>query len=180
MSESTLTQVDRRNCEVEGCDKPTRSGAAVLCAMHYHRAYRHGSVDKAASSSGVSVRAPRKYTSRYAPRHPLASKNGTVYTHRLVLFDAIGYGPHACYWCGTLVDWKRKGQDGELHPDHLNGQGDDNRLENLAPSCRGCNTGRAMQARSVALREQGWWSNHDTIAELSGRTRRAPIEAAAR
>lgn len=42
-----------------------------------------------------------------------------------------------------------------------------NRLENLVPSCRRCNTARALQAKSDRLRELGWWSNNDTIARLA-------------
>lgn len=168
----------QKTCEIDGCSKPARSRTAELCKMHYHRQYRHGSTSMVATRSGVSVSNGRKYKTKHAPRHPLASKHGIVYVHRMVLFDAIGYGPHACHWCGTEVDWKPKGTPGELQPDHLNNQGDDNRLENLAPSCRSCNAGRAGQARSKALREAGWWSGNDTIAHLRNGGRAQPIEAA--
>lgn len=166
------------SCTIDGCSKPARARTSELCKMHYHRQYRHGSTSMVATSSGVSVSNGRKYKTQYAPRHPLAGKHGNVYVHRMVLFDAIGYGPHACHWCGTEVDWKPKGTPGELQPDHLNNQGDDNRLENLAPSCRACNAGRAIQARARALRAAGWWSEHDTIARLATGGRTAPVEAA--
>lgn len=144
--------------------------------MHYHRMYRHGSLERTAAD--VYVGRPRRYRTVAAKGHPLAGVNGRAYEHRVVLYDAIGPGPHPCYWCGDLVDWAPKGTPGELQPDHLNDDGGDNRLENLAPSCRRCNTTRAIQRRSDILRERGWWSVNDTIAELKGMHRADRIEAA--
>lgn len=178
MDKSTGIATVHQHCTIEGCDKAPRSRLAELCAMHYHRIYRHGSPDKQARSSGISVSNGRRYKTKYNPKHPLASKHGIVYAHRMVLFDAIGYGPHSCHWCGGEIDWKPKGQPGELQPDHLNNMGDDNRLENLVPACRGCNVARAQQARSQALRANGWWSGNDTIAHLKGASRRTPVRAA--
>jgi hypothetical protein len=167
-------------CTLEDCDKPSRNRlSAALCKMHYHRQYRHGSTDRVATESGVTASFGRRYTAKYNPSHPLADKRGKVYTHRMVLFDEIGYGPHECHWCGTEVDWLPKGDPQELQPDHLNNIGDDNRLENLAPSCRACNTGRGVQRRADALRAAGWWSNNDTIAELRNGGRAHRIEPAA-
>jgi hypothetical protein len=134
--------------------------------MHYHRQYRHGDVNAVAHKSGVTASMGRRYRTRYAPTHPLASKHGIVYEHRQVLYDAIGGGVHHCFWCGTDVEWAPKGDPKELQPDHLNGDGADNRIENLVPSCRRCNTTRGIQARHDALREAGFWSVNDTIAEL--------------
>lgn len=147
--------------------------------MHYHRWYRHGSVDKVATRTEVTASLGRRYRFRYAPGHPLAGKNGKVYEHRFVLFEEIGPGPHSCHWCGTEVDWLPKGDPRELQPDHLNNDGADNRIENLVPACRGCNTARGTQRRHDALREAGWWSNHDTIAELKSGGRCKRIDPAA-
>jgi len=168
--------MSQRICTVDGCEKPTRSNKADWCKMHYHRWYRHGSVDKVATATDVSVYLGRRYRAISRAGHPLATKHGRVYEHRAVLFDEIGYGPHACHWCGDEVDWLPKGDPRELQPDHLNNDGGDNRLDNLVASCRTCNTARAMQRRSQALKEAGWWSNHDTIARLRSGGRAALVE----
>lgn len=168
-----------RTCIITGCEKPTRSSGADWCAMHYHRWYRHGSTDKVATASSVSVSLGRRYRYLSAPNHPLAGANGRVYEHRAVLFDDIGYGPHECHWCGTEVDWLPKGDPRELQPDHLNNDGADNRLDNLVPACRSCNTKRGGQRRARALKDAGWWSNHDTIAALKTGGRATPVDPAA-
>lgn len=147
--------------------------------MHYHRWYRHGDVNKVAHKSGITASLGRRYTSTYAPDHPLASAHGKVYTHRLVLFDAIGPGPHACHWCETEVDWLPKGDPRSLQPDHLNGDGSDNRIANLVPSCPSCNTTRGSQARSDALRAAGFWSGNDTVANCKSQGRAPRVEPAA-
>jgi hypothetical protein len=146
--------------------------------MHYHRKYRHGSVNAVATGSGISASQGRRYLSVYAPGHPISSRNGKAYVHRVVLFDAIGPGRHACHWCGKSVTWDSTRGDADcLAVDHLNGVGDDNRLANLVPCCWGCNTARGQQARARALREAGWWSGHDTISHLRTGGRRPAVES---
>lgn len=165
-------------CTVAGCERRSRNAKSdALCPMHYHRQYRHGSVARGPETS-PSTATPRLYRSIMAPTHPLAPPSGRVYVHRIVLFDSIGPGPHACRWCGVEVDWKPRGEDGALVADHLNGVKDDNRPENLVPSCVSCNNTRAMQQRGDAMRAAGWWSEHDTVARLSVRGRRERIDAA--
>lgn len=161
-----------RTCVIEGCDKPRRSAGADWCKMHYHRWYRHGSTDKVATRAGITASLGRRYRVVAAKGHPLAMANGRAYEHRVVLFDAIGPGPHACHWCGTEVDWLTKGDPANLLPDHVNGDGADNRVANLVPSCGPCNSARGSKARAEALREAGWWSHHDTIAHLANGGRR--------
>ena len=163
-------------CIVDGCNKNTRSRTASLCHMHYHRWYRHGSTDKASWASGLTASHGRRYRYVAAKGHPLAGKNGRAYEHRIVLFNLIGPGEHACYWCMETVQWLPKGEPGALIVDHINGYGDDNRPENLVPSCYSCNTTRGLQARSKVLRKAGWWSNNDTIAALKQGGRRDQID----
>jgi len=166
-----------RTCNVPGCEKPTRSKSAELCKMHYHRQYRHGSVHKDAHNTDITASNGRRYKSLYKPGHPLAGASGKVYEHRFVLYEKIGPGPHTCHWCDAEVDWLPKGEPGALVADHLNDYGDDNRPENLAPSCSSCNTTRGAQQRSDALRAAGWWSVNDTVAQLTRGGRRDRIAA---
>jgi hypothetical protein len=160
-----------KTCDVDGCDKPPRSSGTrtgrLICKMHYHRQYRHGNVESVAT--GLHTGAGRRYRRVYLPNHPLSSKYGQVYVHRQVLYDAIGSGPHECHWCRATVNWAAKGAFDELQPDHLNGIGDDNRLENLVPACGPCNRTRGSQARSERLKARGFFSNHDTVGALGTR-----------
>lgn len=162
-------------CATPGCTKAPRSARATLCTKHYHRQYRHGSVH--AVSIGVELStAPKKYKSKYDPTHPLAMKNGKVYVHRAMLFDNIGEDEQSCHWCETKLHWFANEEQEALHVDHLDGDRLHNHPDNLAPSCNACNSGRAMQARSKRLRELGFWSNNDTIAELSRGRRESIVE----
>lgn len=168
--------MDHRSCRVPECLKPPRSAKADLCKMHYHRQYRHGSVDALAHrEAGPSL--GRRYVSVYRPGHPLA-RSGKVYEHRAALYDHIGPGPHPCHWCTAPVDWVAKGQPGCLQVDHLNNDGRDNRLDNLVPCCQSCNSARGSQRRHDALRERGYWSQHDTVGRLGTRTTRVEDRAA--
>lgn len=162
-------------CEVPGCVKPARSNVAELCPMHYHRQYRHGSIDTVSTGSNVTVSLGRRYRTIQAVGHPIAPPNGRAYEHRVALYDSIGPGSHPCHWCGKLVHWGPKGTVDNLEPDHLNGDGADNRIANLVPACRSCNVARAQQARSKAMRKAGWWSVNDTIEQGKTQHRRDPI-----
>lgn len=46
---SQLEKTQHSECTLEGCQKKPRSKYADLCAMHYHRKYRHGSPGEAAA-----------------------------------------------------------------------------------------------------------------------------------
>ncbi|MCW2767545.1 MAG: hypothetical protein JWO11_3504 [Nocardioides sp.] len=88
-----------------------------------------------------------EYNARYrmvtiAANHPLATKRGNrIPEHRLVLWDAIGAGPHVCHKCGTRVTWITgvRTAKGALVVDHLDRDTHNNAPSNLAPSCHGCN-----------------------------------------
>ncbi len=84
----------------------------------------------------MTLYAGEMYEKAYRPNHPLAYKNGLVYVHRAVLYDAIGPCAHACHWCKVVVTWP------VLTADHLDGDRTNNARGNLVPACRLCNTGR--------------------------------------
>lgn len=148
-----------------------------MCKMHYHRWYRHG--DHAMVATNIKTTQDcGKYLIVELPQHPVASPCGKAYVHRVVLFDTIGPGAHPCHWCSTLVAWDLPSTDPRgLQVDHLNQARDDNRPENLVPSCGDCNVGRASQRRSDQLRSMGFWSKNDTVAELLVQQRKPRVEA---
>lgn len=89
---------------------------------------------------------PYKYVRRKS--HPLTTPSRFIPEHRLVLYDAIGPGPHPCHWCSKPVDWLTGHRTGEgaLVVDHLDCNQRNNALENLAPSCHACNQRRPFDA----------------------------------
>ena len=161
-------------CSIEECSKPLRSPGATWCAKHYHRWYRHGDPMKSANKPGAPSKAlPRRYRRTTRKGHPLSNKYGGIWTHRLLLFEVIGFGPHPCHWCKRLVDWNAPTLPShdylELQVDHLDNDGGNNALTNLVPACRSCNSRRGSHRRGDALRDAGWWSNNDTILNRAER-----------
>ena len=80
--------------------------------------------------------------------HPCANAHGGAAEHRVVLYDAIGPGPHECHWnrvskCGKLnLQWDGNGDF--LESEHLDGDRVNNNPDNLVPVCRSCNRRRAQ------------------------------------
>ena len=156
---------DRPSCTVTDCNSPGRSKSASLCPKHYHRRYRHGSVDKTAWGSTIGKANNTTYRRVYRPSHPLADKYGRFWEHRAVLYDTYGPGILACHYCNMALDWSAyRFSPNAIQADHLNDVRDDNRPENLVPSCRRCNVAKGQTRRHDRFREAGWWSEHDTVA----------------
>lgn len=122
-------------CEVENCEKPVR--CKNLCQLHYDRMRRYGRLDNIKAKAGSGYTRNNGYRARYNPTHVLSKNCNWVYEHRLVLFEEIGYGPHQCSICGTLINW---GYD--LQVDHIDFDRQNNALENLRPTCGPCNRQR--------------------------------------
>lgn len=136
-------------CSVTGCTR-LRHHRARYCSMHAERRRLTGTVGppepvKRPNRTGSVMR--NGYIVLTGTRHPLATAQGKVLVHRLVLFEKIGAGAHPCHWCGRTVIWRagRIRRD-SLVVDHLNDDRADNDPENLVPSCNRCNTNRKRLA----------------------------------
>lgn len=125
-------------CRIDGCVRRVRGHKGPgLCDTCYIRLYRGG-------TSGLPKRKGRRQTSTgylvlLRPDHPLSrERDGLVMEHRLVLFNAIGPGPHPCAWCSTVINWD------VAHVDHLDGNKRNNEVANLLFSCPRCNQQRGL------------------------------------
>jgi hypothetical protein len=85
----------------------------------------------------LKVNPSKGYIDEKRSDHPLARPSGWVAQHRMVLYDAIGEGPHICHWCESEVAWGRN-----LHADHLDHDRANNSSENLVAACADCNSTR--------------------------------------
>lgn len=130
-------------CTIDGCGGVYL--AKGMCSRHYARIKRNG--DLAVRKGG-----PRRRDGHvvvhdsgrravYTPEHVLSRSSGLVAEHRLVLFDAIGYGPHRCHWCEKWVNWGWP-MSCRLDVDHLDWDPSNNDLSNLVASCNPCNSMR--------------------------------------
>lgn len=128
-------------CSIPGCTNPRRQVNPAICEKHYYRLKRTG--DTSDPHYAYRSRCTSGYI-RIFREHALSVK-GFVYEHRMVLFDAIGEGPHKCHWCGVSVKWiKGRCVRGALVTDHLDGDKANNEIANLVPACNPCNANRGM------------------------------------
>lgn len=133
---------DRPPCSIDGCGQPMY--ARQTCVMHYTRMRKRGDVGSAkrervpAGEGSINMYGYRVIK---APGHPRATAQGKALEHRVVLYDAIGPGPHPCHWCGVTLPWAGGASHG-INVDHLDDDRLNNARENLVPSCLDCNTKR--------------------------------------
>lgn len=102
------------------------------------------------------------------PSHPLATSRGYVLRSRLVLYNAIGPGPHPCALCDTPLEWRlRSPRHGDLCVDHIDEDVTNDTLGNLRPTCVTCN----------ATRSQRWkiQAGEDFIVHQGGKKRVFPV-----
>lgn len=136
-------------CSVEGCAVPSK--ALGLCDTHYAAFRRNGDPTvRLVAPKGSGSANGNGYRKVYVPGHPIAKGDGTCLEHRVVLHGVIGAGEHPCHWCGRLVTWDERSVSNPrtLVVDHLNHVRDDNRSENLVPSCVACNAARNPRSSS--------------------------------
>lgn len=133
--------MSKRCCNVDGCQKPVRSTNADLCAMHYHRVYRNGTLDKKRIPQPTHMHS-NGYVIAHAPGHPLTEgKRPYEFQHRVVFYDTHGTGPFECHWCGVEVGFDT------MHIDHHDNDKTNNDPSNLLPSCPNCNMNRPRRER---------------------------------
>lgn len=131
-------------CSVSGCRNHRGYANPPVCNSCYRRLRRTGTLEKPAPPAHRSL-CTTGYIRIFKKSHPLANKQGWVFEHRAVLYDAIGPGPHQCHWCKCSVDWiKGRCVKGSLVPDHLDGDRANNALSNLVPACNPCNAARGL------------------------------------
>lgn len=131
-----------RLCAIEGCGR--RHNAHGLCQMHQRRLALHGSTNAPPPKQrGGGWDAGSGYVIATAPDHVLAPSSGKVYVHRIVLFEAIGYGPHRCHWCKSPLSWRAG-----LTVDHIDHDRANNDPGNLVAACRPCNSRRLSVHRN--------------------------------
>lgn len=131
--------MSQRTCSVDECTG--KHWGHGFCNMHYNRWRRHG--DPLVTLTGHGSINAHGYRSIAAHGHPVASKNGRAYEHRVVLYDNIGPGEHRCHWCSTPVSWDAlQHTPGYLTADHLDFDRKHNAPSNLVPSCVSCNMAR--------------------------------------
>lgn len=106
-------------------------------------------------------------------------RDEVAYPHRLALWNKVGPDDQPCHWCGRRLRWKaghlpalprpklwtlvdESGRNRvdieltaqrmrifELTVDHLDGDGHNNDLSNLVPSCRRCNAARRRAGNPI-------------------------------
>lgn len=135
-------------CKVDGCSKPYDSHG--YCGMHNMRMKRHGMANppmrRENGTGSVNVHGYHVITVK---GHPIANSQGKAYAHRVILYDAIGEGPHACHWCKKSLQWYAlipgHQPSDALIADHVDGNRLNNELSNLVPSCQHCNNNRLTE-----------------------------------
>jgi hypothetical protein len=133
----------RAACSILGCEQPMY--ARQVCTMHYTRLRKSGTVGEPSryraepGAGSINGYGYIVHTNRHD--HPLATAQGKLLEHRVVLFDAIGPGTHPCHWCGVILSWQGRPSQ-RICTDHLDHNKLNNTRENLVVSCLDCNTKR--------------------------------------
>lgn len=126
-------------CAVDGCDSDARTRG--WCRKHYTRQLRHGSMHPTRAQPRSVHPGAQGYMVQHNPDHPLADANGTVYYHRLVMWDRLDGQPTTCAFCARAIGWSVPGGD-SISVEHLDGDRQNNHPLNLVAACFSCNAKR--------------------------------------
>jgi hypothetical protein len=126
-------------CSKTDCDNP-QSGYknSVYCKEHMAEM----SARWRRRNEGRTYEGGNGYVKYVGFNHPIAASKGITYEHRIVLWDQLEGKDAYCHWgCGTFLYWDKKWpfDKDALIVDHINRVKNDNRPENLVPSCGSCN-----------------------------------------
>ncbi len=125
-------------CKIDGCSRDAMYKERRLCQMHYFRFMRNGTYDTVMKRKYRRTN-PAGYSVLYEENHPLATKCGYVYEHRLIVYKKYGESLPNCKLCDKELTWDI------CHVDHINEDVSDNKESNLRPLCMTCNVRRGRK-----------------------------------
>lgn len=116
----------------------------------YNKAWKDANPEKAtecqrnwrAANEGHTYQCPSGYVKYIGFEHPATTPCGVTNEHRIVLWDKLNGQDVPCHWCGKQLFWTTDDYHSRLVADHVNTVKNDNRPENLVPSCQKCNITR--------------------------------------
>ncbi len=130
--------------------KGNRICAKEDCALKHYakdKCHNHYMVDY--------MRGRPRYKNESRKGHPIASKNGVVAVHRLVVWYKYDGEDTICYHgCGTALYWFTEDRRSKVYVDHLDGNVLNNDEGNVVASCQRCNcrnNGKPKKTDELAL-----------------------------
>lgn len=130
-------------CTAENCTKDAIYKTAGLCQKHYFRVRRAGVCAPEKERKERRFITPNGYVRVCQPTHPLADKQGYVFEHRAVAWDARNGVCGSCELCEKPEAWET------CHVDHCDDDRQNNDPGNVRVLCRGCNVMRGHTATSM-------------------------------
>jgi HNH endonuclease len=143
------SRVKYSQCVVDNCEKATRGIFSKYCETHNSRIRRKGSFNL--SVPDLVIDHSGGYNLILNDNHPLTTngQKSRLYEHRVVFFNAYGYGPFKCHWCQCDIDWS------VMDIDHIDDDKKNNKISNLVASCSLCNMKRGRWKMVKTMRSKG-------------------------